>query len=241
MDSLFNAQCSMYEPETTRLFHEYLTEGDKCVIAGAHKGYFATLAASLVGPKGMVYAFEPEPQNFKDLKENTADYDNVRRFQFALGDKETKARFFFNSDNDGGHALYDVRVYTCNVKSKENPISFEVDVKKLDDVLEDEDLSRLRLVLFDVEGAEHSVLKGAINTIVDNLVPYIITEMNNSGLAQCNTSQMSLRSYMRVYGYEAYLMHDDRLELMPEKDVAKVKIGDLECVFNVLFKHLAAR
>ena len=240
-NSIYKAEKSLYEPETTNFFREYLKDGDKCIIAGAHKGYFATLAASLVGPSGMVYGFEPEPINFAALKENTEGLKNVTIFNFALGEKEQKAKFYFNSDNDGGHALYDPRIYVTNVKTHENPISFIVDVKRLDDVLEDEDLSRLKLCLFDVEGAEHSLLKGAINTIVDNQAPYVITEMQNPGMTACGTSQMSVRAYMATYGYTAYLMNEDGIELIDAKKQITIKQDDIEIGFNILFKHLTAK
>jgi FkbM family methyltransferase len=241
MYSIYKAENSIYEPETTRLFHEYLHRGDKCVIAGAHRGYFATMASALVGSTGMVYTFEPEPLNFSILKENTEGLSNIRLHNFALGEKEQQAKFYFNSDNDGGHALYDPRVYITNVKTHENPISFMVDVKRLDDVLEDEDLSTLKLMLFDVEGAEHSLLKGAINTIVDMQVPYIITEINNAGMSVCGTSQMALRSYMETYGYRAYLMDENGVSLIDPAKQVSVKSGDLDVVFNILFKHFTAK
>lgn len=234
----------MYESGTTRLFHEYLKIGDSCVIAGAHQGYFTTLAASIIGPQGRVYAFEPEPKNFEILKEKTSPFDNVRIYNFALGERETKAPFFFNSDNDGGHALWDVREFTGNSKTRENPVTFEVTVKRLDDVLEDEDVRNLKLCLFDVEGAEHSLLKGAINTLVDYRVPYVIAEINNAALEKCLTSQMALRSYMSLYGYRSYFINEDNLSPIPSSEEVKIYADDtktVQYVFNVLFKHLTAK
>ncbi|RLI99233.1 MAG: hypothetical protein DRP06_03895 [Candidatus Aenigmatarchaeota archaeon] len=37
---------------------------------GANLGYFVLLAAHLVGERGRVYAFEPEPLNYDILLEN---------------------------------------------------------------------------------------------------------------------------------------------------------------------------
>jgi FkbM family methyltransferase len=231
-----------YEPGTTKLFHDDLELGDSCVIAGAHQGYFTGLAASIVGPQGRVYAFEPEPHNFDLLKKNTEMFDNVRFFNFALGDRETRAPFFFNADNDGGHALWDIRKMSGHPKTIETPLSFPVDIKRLDDVLEDEDVKRLKLMLFDVEGAEHSLLKGAINTIVDHKVPYIITEINNGALENCQSSQMILRSYMSLYGYKPYFINEHNLDLIPSTEEVKI-YADRERnvleVFNILFSLTA--
>jgi FkbM family methyltransferase len=230
----------MYEPETQRIFNKVLEEGDRCIIAGAHQGLFVTLAASLVGPSGRVYGFEPERENFSLLKENTQYFHypyNIFLYNLALGEVNRKAPFFVNKDNDGGHALFDVRKFAVNVKTIAEPESYTVDVKRLDDVLEDEDLSRLRLCLFDVEGAEHSVLKGAINTITDNEVPYIICEINNPALEQCNTSQKGLRDYMAMYGYKTYLVQIDGVFEI-NKDFVIKQSDYVESVFNVLFSRV---
>jgi hypothetical protein len=122
-------------------------------------------------------------------------------------------------------------------------------------------------MLFDVEGAEHSLLKGAINTIVDNQVPYIVTEINNGALKMCLTSQMALRSYMSIYGYEVYFLNTESADKIPPGEQISLKVdvvieqkgtptaenmerleewkkdsfGSCEYVFNILFKHLTAK
>ena len=227
-----------YEPETQRIFRKVLKEGDQCVVAGAHRGFFASLAASMVGPSGQVYAFEPELNNFMELVTNTGEFGNVQRFNFALCDRDRMAPFFINKDNDGGHALFDVRCFKNNVLTMADPQTYEVQVKRLDDVLGDEDMSRLKLCLFDVEGAEHSVLKGAINTITDNNVPYIICEINNPALEKCHTSQKELRSYMAMYGYKTYLIEPHKTtEIAAGSDVMARVDEHTETVFNVLFSR----
>jgi FkbM family methyltransferase len=227
-----------YEPETQRIFRKVLKERDQCIIAGAHQGFFTVLAASLVGPSGKVFAFEPEMDNFMMLMTNTENFDNIWCFNYALGDKNRKAPFYVNADNDGGHALWDVRKFASNVKTIANPESYQIEVKRLDDVMEDKNLERLKLCLFDVEGAEHSLLKGAINTIVDNTVPYIVCEINNPALEICGTSQKELRSYMEMYGYKMYLLEQGgTIEVSNIKDLS-LKHEEQEVVFNVLFSRM---
>ena len=110
-----------YEPETTRIFDAVLKEGDSVIIAGAHQGYFVSYMANLVGKSGRVFAFEPEPKNFGILSETVKGLDNVEIFNFAIGDKKAKANFYVNSDNDGGHALWDVSTHPSNEKTRANP------------------------------------------------------------------------------------------------------------------------
>jgi predicted methyltransferase len=50
-----------YEPEVTEWFKQCLHAGDIVIDIGASFGWYTTLAASLVGPSGKVFAFEPSP------------------------------------------------------------------------------------------------------------------------------------------------------------------------------------
>lgn len=49
-----------YEPETEQMFRDLLRPGNSFLDVGANEGYFAALAASLVGPTGYVVAVEPQ-------------------------------------------------------------------------------------------------------------------------------------------------------------------------------------
>src|SRR5690606_10064538 len=94
----------IYEPETIRVMNAVLEEGDSVLIAGAHQGYFAEHCLNL-GCK--VYAFEPEVTNFSIL-ESKVKGRNVELFNVALGDRKASAILYVNTDNDGGHALWDI-------------------------------------------------------------------------------------------------------------------------------------
>ena len=226
-----------YEPETTRIFDADLKEGDSVIIAGAHQGYFVSYMANLVGKTGRVFAFEPEPNNFGILSETVKGLDNVEIFNFAIGDKKAKANFYVNSDNDGGHALWDVSTHPSNEKTRANPQVLSIEVNTVDELYPD-GIPNLKLMMLDAEGAEPAIIKGAINTIVDSECPYIIAEINNGALKQCNTSQGTLRSYLSMYGFKGYMMNvDEVIEVGDNSVKAVVKDTDQEVVFNMLFSR----
>jgi FkbM family methyltransferase len=228
-----------HEPGTVRIFNRVLTAGDKVIVCGAHQGYFVSLCSDLVGDAGRVYGFEPETVNFSLLVSKCGKMGNVELFNFALGDRMATAKFYINSDNDGGHALWNPADNPNNVKTKENPKIESVEVKTIDSMFDGKDMSNLKLLMLDAEGSEHSIIKGGINTIVDNNMPYIITEINNFALRKCNTSQMSMMCYLSIYGYIGYVMNEDKVvDINPREEVKAFIPGtEQEVVFNVLFSR----
>jgi FkbM family methyltransferase len=229
----------LYEPETVRIFTKVLTPGDAVIIAGAHQGYFASICADLVGPTGRVLAFEPEPENFRLLAAKVGHHPQVVLHNFALADKEVeKAAFFVNRDNDGGHALWDVSKNPGNTKTQEKPEVVQTQIRTLDGLFPD-GIENLKLVMLDAEGSEHSIIRGGINAIADAEAPYIICEINNFALKQSQTSQMSLRGYLSMYGYIAYAMNENEVVLINPLEEVKALIPDTEqeVVFNILFSR----
>jgi FkbM family methyltransferase len=225
----------VYEPETIRIFDAILKEGDRMIIAGAHQGFFVSHCAGLVGKTGMIYGFEPEPENFKILYDKTKDLQNVTIFNHALGDRKALAKLYINSDNDGGHALWDVSDNPNNVKTQTERKVLQTDVKTIDSLFP-EGLQRLKLLMLDAEGSELSIIKGGINTIIDSEVPYIICEMNKFALEKCHTSQMNMRSYLSIYDYIPYIVMKDKV-VDCNKDEVVITIPGTEqvIVFNMLF------
>ncbi len=67
-DTLELATREIYEPMETGIFLKDVRTGGVVLDIGANIGYYTLIAARLVGPAGRVYAFEPDPENFKLLK-----------------------------------------------------------------------------------------------------------------------------------------------------------------------------
>jgi hypothetical protein len=78
----------VYEADEAALLSEWLRHGQTFVDVGAHVGYFTCLAARLVGPRGLVLAFEPQPRNYELLLANVwrNGLTNVVVFPWAVSD-----------------------------------------------------------------------------------------------------------------------------------------------------------
>jgi len=98
----------IWEPGETRLLSRKLQPGATFLDVGAHVGYFSCLAGRLVGPHGLVLAFEPHPRNYELLLANAwrNGLTNVVAVPWAVTDSNGFAELFTTGANTGGHRLY---------------------------------------------------------------------------------------------------------------------------------------
>lgn len=224
----------LYEAETSQFVERVLKGGDCFVDIGAHIGYFSLLAAKIVGAHGAVLSFEPERRNYDQLKQHIAmnDLTNIKIFNIALSSEDRVGELFVNSDNDGGHALWDISTHAFNQKSRHDHAKQAVTIATLDSIIKAEPVDRIKLIKIDTEGTEHNILQGAFNTIKTCKVPYIICEINRFGLEQMGTDESRLREFMNDLGYESYLIRAEEPKLLRLSPRDRV---ETTYVFNVVF------
>jgi FkbM family methyltransferase len=96
-----------WDPGETAVLGERLKPGMTVIDGGAHVGYFTCLAARLVGPRGLVLAFEPSPRNSALLVANIwrNGLSNVVCLPWALGAANGFARLVLSTSNTGDNRL----------------------------------------------------------------------------------------------------------------------------------------
>jgi FkbM family methyltransferase len=143
------------EPEEQAALARYLKADDVFYDLGANIGFFAVLAARLVGSSGRVYAFEPNPECSSEVRRN-ADlngFSNVEVVEAAVS--STSGRTWLR--------LGDTNLSSAIAGNSENGI--EVALTSVDDFIREKSPRPPTLVMIDVEGAEIEVLKGMRETI----------------------------------------------------------------------------
>ena len=226
----------LYEPEVSGLLVRALRPGDHFVDIGAHVGYFSLFSASLVGPEGRVFSFEPDPRNYAQLVQHARRnrFSQIQPFNLAVTAGTSDVTFYSNADNDGGHAVWDVGRHPFNQRSRAQPQPVQRPAVALDS-FDPVRSSAARAVKIDTEGAEEEVLRGARSWLVEQQVPFIVAEVNTFGLEQMNSSQMSLRGFMGRLGYSTFMLEPDggppRLVRPDQVIAAPPQVG----VFSVLF------
>lgn len=189
-----------YEPVTQRHFSRALRPGMIVADVGAHIGYYTLIAASRVGERGVVHAFEPSPSSFYLLKENVRRNGFVERvncFAAAVGKKKGRRKFNLtgSSDSDGFYRP----ALTHVVKT------IEVDTVTLDEAM----LTRLDAVKIDVEGAELEVLEGMRLILESGELSVLCVEWFPAGMRAAGIDPVELPTLIRSLGFSRVEALDD--------------------------------
>ena len=145
------------------------------VDVGAHHGLYTLLASKCVGWHGRVVAIEPSPRECvrleKHLRLNRSS--NVELIPCAAGEDLGEAE------------LYVVERFNdvCNsLRPPDTPEPVKtrrVQVRRLDDILSELDISKVDFIKLDAEGAELSVLYGAMKLLNCNPRPAMLVEVQD--------------------------------------------------------------
>ena len=171
------------------VFRQLVRPGDLVMDVGANVGAHTVWFAKVVGPGGVVLAFEPQRLVFQTLCANVAlnSLTNVWTFQLALGESAGMARAPApdprRPTNFGGLSV------RTDPQSRGEPVSLA-----RGDALP---ISRCRLVKVDVEGMELAVLKG-LSGVIDRHKPALYVENDRA------EQSAALVRYVDSIGYDAY-------------------------------------
>ena len=158
-----------HEPLTTQLLREFLKPGMNVVDIGGNLGYYALLAAQVVGEKGRVIAIEPVAANFARLCENVRanGYRNVLLHNVAIGPSNGTGCMYIGKKSNW-HTLHPVPWQVREIT---------VPVSTLDLLLKPYDLPSVDLVRMDLEGYEVKVIDGMMETI-ERYSPRLLVELH---------------------------------------------------------------
>jgi FkbM family methyltransferase len=192
------------EQRELRYFREHLRPGMTIVDAGANVGFYTSQFSRLVGERGSVYAFEPDPfcAAILDRRFRRLTPANVRVEHAALGEAA------------GNVTLY------CSLRdraeSRVHPFDLAVPVEevrvpalRLDDFCCDRGLDRLDVVKIDVEGAELAVLRGMRGLMASRPPPWMLVEFSPRHLRSAGESPEAFWTAFAERGYEFYLLAEE--------------------------------
>jgi len=157
-----------YDPEFVALLLRYLPATKACWDVGARFGYFSLLMERYVKPHQQVIALEPSPETYKRLSLHLRwNKSNVKAFNCAASDQSGSSVFldYGSSLDSSNHPPYPGE-WIDHPGCRHTPIL----TIKLDQLIQEKNLSVPGLVKIDVEGHGLQVLLG-MTTILKEHFP----------------------------------------------------------------------
>lgn len=193
----------------TETIKNSIKTGDVVVDLGANIGYYTLIAAKLVGDKGKVFAFEPEPRNFEILKKNVEinGYHNVILEQKAVSDINEKINLYL-SKGIGTHSI------KSNKNANMEPIQTES--VRLDDYFSDLNLTdKINFIKMDIEGAEFRALNGMNIILRQSKHLKIFTEFERDLIIESGTEPKDMLELLFNNGFKMLYVDDEKNCLVP--------------------------
>ncbi len=190
-----------FKEESRDTLYSLVREGDTIIDIGANIGETLLNFSKLVGSKGFIFSFEPDPRNFEKCARNISlnTFNNLKLFEWGLGDQEgLLAISQIDSRNPGMNRILEKSVSTDTK---------QVRVTTLDNFVAKNNFSKIDLIKIDVEGYEKNVLIGATECI-DRFKPTMFIEVDDNNLKKSGSSAKDLLSYVESKSYTIFNAHN---------------------------------
>ena len=188
-----------WESWVTSAFWRIVQPGMHVVNVGANVGYYAVLAAQLVGPKGRVDAFEPNPilaQILRDNAQLNGFWTTIRVHELAASNKAGEVTFRYPAEFPMNGSI---------VVSGKDWLERTVKAVTLDEALD----HRPDVIFVDAEGAEPLVIEGALGKIKETPVgPTLVLEWAPARYANSRLAAAALSTL----GYRVWIIAPDGSE-----------------------------
>ena len=204
-----------HEEFETEIFKKEIKKGNIVLDLGAHIGYYTLLAARLVGVKGKVFAFEPEPTNFALLKKNIEinNYQNVIPIQKAVSNENGKGRLYLK-EKKTQNRIYD---------SQEKDPFIEIETIKLEDYIKE----KVDFIKMDIEGSEAIATRGMIALFQKNQPMKMIIEFYPNLIKKSGEDPLEFLKLLKKYDFSLEKINSQDKKLEPVENLEEIsKIED---------------
>lgn len=202
------AENGVWESYETQLFMERFEPGMTFVDVGANIGYYSLLAAAQIGGDGLIFAFEPDPDNYALLKKNLAlnGLDCVDAVPSGLSNCDRIANIFCSATNFGDHRIYD-----DGSERSSKPISLINGSDYLRPKVDQIDLLKI-----DTQGAECQVIEGLLPLLQANSAKLcMIIEFWPFGLRRAGGSAHTLLDMLTLLELPIQIIDHINHQLVP--------------------------
>jgi FkbM family methyltransferase len=211
------------EPALFELYEQFVTPGHVVVDAGANIGLHALVFSRLVGPKGRVYAFEPDFLNFVRLEEHLLQnrIQNVTAADCALGESQTQAVLVRDPSDSS-------RSYLSSAASADGR-STAVSVISLDHFTARKGLERIDFLKVDVEGHEFPLLKGARDLMRRGVIKTMQIEFEPGNVRSSGATDSDILHLLSESGYQRCRWNEHLQSWQCAHNEQKLSTNDFFC------------
>lgn len=151
--------------ENRHILHEANIDENSVVLdVGAFTGDWAKHIIDRYNPT--IYAFEPDPVNFRKLEEQAAVNSKLKPIFYGLGDKNQKVKI---SLKGLGSSIFTERDLTNDIKTA------DTEIRSIESAWEELNLGTVDLMKINIEGAEFPLLEKMIQEkMLDKVTTFMI-------------------------------------------------------------------
>jgi FkbM family methyltransferase len=180
------------------LIKKYFSSEPNIIDIGGFKGKWTNSVLEIL-PNSKISIFEPNSENFNHLEQIFSSSSNIKLFNFGVGDKSDKQKYFDIKSHDGIREMsgFIKRELYNNHEFEE----LEIDIVNLDSL--DISNDKIDFIKIDVEGYEYNVLSGMKNMLSNSNVSFIQFEYGGTYL-DAKLKLNDIISLLNDFGYKVY-------------------------------------
>ncbi|EEM69057.1 MULTISPECIES: FkbM family methyltransferase [Bacillus cereus group] len=228
-----------HELEETNILKQIIKEGDCVIDGGANYGWFTVLFGLLVGNTGEVHAFEPFSPALYECEQNIAvnNLGNVVLNQQALSSKIGNSKIYLPKSLGDLGASFMASLEEL-VETEDN-IEIDCFVNTIDNYIHDMNISNIKCIKLDIEGAEISALQGAEKFLKRDIKPLLMIEVSKLTSEKFLHSPEDIFSILKSYGYTIYEISNTKLkEINTPQDLSYKYNGNYSNIFCLDKNHV---
>jgi FkbM family methyltransferase len=207
----------LFHPSLLELSRRVIRSGDVVVDGGSNIGFFALFAASLLGGKGRVFAFEPDTQSFLLLQRNVERNGLMGTVQL-----EEKALTDANGSFEFSVSVQEPMLSSLVARADVDTQVVRVQGVRLDDYFVANGGKKADVIKLDLEGAEPQALDGMSSLLASARL--LIFEVNEPQLEAIGIDPVALITKTATRGmFETILYIDERTDQICEWDADKFR------------------
>ena len=213
-----------YEINETKLVKGLVKPGWTVIDIGANFGWYSIHFSQLVGPSGKVFSFEPIPDSYEELNSNMQlnSCQNMKTFNTALGNRDDLVSFGI-PEIDGGLSASS-QFLKCNKQ-------IQATMCRLDNVIEEKNITNVDFIKVDIEGGELDMLYGA-EKLLEQFRPNIMIEIVDVHCHRFGYSPNDVYQFLLSKGYSGLFIGNEYTKEKTNEEIHKLTKPNVNNLLN---------